>query len=96
MELKETSEDEDRYEFEDFRVEAVKILKDDRYKIISSFSKSKKQLLADAMKHVIMADEKISEEELLAKGLIEIMADLPKSNLDEKDMKFIKNKILRN
>ena len=86
----------DNYEFEDFRVEAVKILKDDRYKIISSFSKSKKQLLADAMKHVIMADEKISEEELLAKGLIEIMADLPKSNLDEKDMKFIKNKILRN
>lgn len=86
----------DNYEFEDFRREAIKISKDDRYEIIKSFNNSKKQLLADAIKFVIMADEKISEEELLAKGLIEIMADLPKSNLDEKDLKFIKNKILRN
>ena len=81
----------DNYEFEDFRAEAAKILKDDRYKILNSFSNTKKQLLADAIKHVILADEKISEDEMLAKGLIEIMADLPKSNFDKEDYDYFKN-----
>ena len=81
----------DNNEFEDFRVEAFKILKDDKFKILKSFSNSKKQLLADAIKHVILADEKITEDEILAKGLIEIMADLPKSNFDQEDYDYFKN-----
>ena len=78
-------------EFEVFRSEAIKISKGDRYKILNSFSNSKKQLLSDAIKHVILADENISEDELLAKGLIEIMADLPKSNFNQEDYDYFKN-----
>jgi len=78
-------------EFELFRNEAIKIKKDYRYEILNSFSNSKKQLFADAIKHVILADEKISEEELLAKGLIEILADLPKSNFNQEDYDYFKN-----
>ena len=78
-------------EFELFRIEALKTSKDDRYKILKSYSNSKKQLLADAIKHVILADERITEEELLAKGLIEIMADLPKSNFNQEDYDYFKN-----
>ena len=82
---------ENNQEFEIFRNEAFKISKDDRYKILKTFSNSKKQLLADAIKHLILADEKITEEELLAKGLIEILADLPKSNFNKEDEEYFKN-----
>mgnify|MGYP001272345331 CR=1 FL=1 len=81
----------DNIEFDNFRNDALKIKKNDRYEILKSFSISKKELLSDAIKHVILADGEISEDEYLAKGLIEILANLPKSKINQKEMEFFDN-----
>lgn len=78
-------------EFKLFMSEAQEMNQEKLYKVLNSFSKQKKELLSEAMKYVILADGEVSSEEVLAEGLVKILADLPHNVITEEDYNYVKS-----